>query len=102
MELSSITIVGSRRKKPCPNIGQLILHISFVSQPFENHVISISKNQASRGVKPSLIMIASLGGFTPEETVSRLREHAEHFAHRASHAPPPWDDIPSESSSESK
>lgn len=49
-----------------------------------------------------MIMIASLGGFTPEETVSRLREHAEHFAHRASHAPPPWDDIPSESSSESK
>ena len=86
----------------CPNMRELVLHVSSMGQLGEKRIISMAKNRASRGVKFSSITIVGLSGFLPEETLLKLREHVAHVGYRVGHAPPAWDDVPNESGGESE
>ena len=67
---------------------------------FNEHLVNMAKNRASRGAKLSSISIVGLGGSVPGREMLKLRGHVVYLECRSDDAPPDWDSVPGESSGE--
>ena len=78
----------------CDKMEELVLYIRSPDQLHVKHLISMTRNRASRGAKLSSITIVDKSGRGRRGEASRLREHVTHVYYRIGEAPPAWDDVP--------
>ena len=80
----------------CANMEELVVYDYTLEQFHVDHLISMTKNRASRGARLSSITIFDLNGCMLGKEVLKLREHVTHVEYEIDDEPP-WDDVPGES-----
>ena len=86
----------------CSHLEELILYIEYLPPSDVDGLIKMAKNRASSGAKLSSITIVETYGSERIDRVFKLREYVTHVEYRVGGARPAWDDVPGESSSESR
>jgi hypothetical protein len=83
------------------NMEALVFYFKSWSLLNVNHLIRMAKNRTSFGAKLSSIAFVDLNGQEQRdlEEVFKLRRHVTRVGYRVGDAPPAWDDIPDEVSS---